>query len=72
MKVGLFLFALVVLGGVAANPSYAQQPYQGTAKIVKKPPHVNPIGSPLSRHGTLGGPVSKGAKINGTGMRPKH
>ncbi|MGO8918357.1 MAG: hypothetical protein ACLQJR_20860 [Stellaceae bacterium] len=77
MKVGLFLCTLVVLGGFAAHPSYAQQqtqqsPAKTVAKTVAKPVSASPGGSPGSRQGSVGGPVSKGAKINGTGMKLKH
>lgn len=72
MKVGLILVALVVVGGLAATPSDAQQPRQGTTKTVAKPATASSLGSGGSRRGSVGGPVSKGAKISGTGMRSKH
>ncbi len=73
MKIGLFLFALVVLVGFAAAPSDAQQTPQGTAKTAaNKPAPISSVGTAGPRRGSLGGPVSKGAKVNGTGMRSKH
>ena len=71
MEIRLFLVAVVVLGGFAANTSYAQQTRHETAKPVAKPAPVNSQGSSGSRPGLIGGPVNKGPKINGTGMRPK-
>ena len=72
MKVGLFLFALIVVGGVAAVPSEAQPTRPATTKTVAKPAPAGSVGGAASQRGAIGGPVSKGAKINGTGMRSKH
>jgi hypothetical protein len=72
MKLGAFLFALVVVGGVAATPGVAQQPRQAAARTVANPATASPVGPAPSRRGAIGGPVSKGAKINGTGLRSKH
>jgi hypothetical protein len=72
MKVGLFLFALLVVGGFTAPPSGAQQTHQGTTKTAAKPAPAGSVGGAASRRGIIGGPVSKGAKINGTDIRPKH
>jgi hypothetical protein len=74
MKICVLLVAVLVVGGFAAN-SNGQQTHQtrhDTAKPVAKRAPVSSLGSSGSRPGSIGGPVNKGPKINGTGMRPKH
>ncbi|MGO8915820.1 MAG: hypothetical protein ACLQJR_07930 [Stellaceae bacterium] len=68
----LALFALVVVGVIAATATYAQPPQQSTTSTAAKPAQVNSAASAGAPRGPVGGPVNKGAKINGTGMQPKH
>lgn len=72
MKFGLFLVALVFVGGLAAAASDAQQRHPGTSKTAAKPAPAGSVGGAASRRGIIGGPVSKGANVNGTGMRSQH
>jgi hypothetical protein len=72
MKIGLVVLRLTVLGVLAANPTYASQPPQATAKAGAKPAPGSSVGGAASPRGSLGGPVNKGPSINGTGMGQKH
>lgn len=71
MKAGVFLSALVVVGGLAANASHAQL-HPATARATVKPTPKSSLASAGLRHGSLGGPVNKGPSINGTGVPRKH
>lgn len=66
MKVVLFLVALAVFGGLAAQSSYAQYHPPTTKPAVKHAP-----ASP-ARPGSVGGPANKFGGINGTGKQTKH
>jgi hypothetical protein len=72
MRIGFIIFVVVVLGGLAANSSYAQQPTQTAPNAGTKPPPPKFEAAVDSRRGTLGGPVNKGPSINGTVIRAKH
>lgn len=79
MKDGLVLFGLalaflafIVVGVVAATASYAQPPQSNATGAAAKQAHVTSPAAAGVQHGSVGGPVNKGAKVNGTGMRPKH
>jgi len=77
---------VALLGGFAASRSEAhgaRQMRQSTAKTAAAPaakPAVKPVAKPapvssfvpgVSQRGSLGGPISKGTGINGTGIMPK-
>jgi hypothetical protein len=55
----------------AAIAARAGTPHHGTTKAVPNPALASSATLAGSRRGSLGGPVNKGASINGTGMRPK-
>ena len=71
MRANLLLAALVVLGGLVATSSEAQQSGQGVGNTPPKFGAARPGTSAGSQHGALGGPTNKGAKTTGTPLRPK-
>jgi hypothetical protein len=78
MRVCYIALALIVVGGLAGNTSYAAQVHQVPAKSA--PANVGglssfrqgAVGGPAnSGPGSVGGPANKGTKIAGTDIRPK-
>ena len=55
-----------------ASTSHTPPHHLGPAKTGVKSAPAKFAGAPLASRGSLGGPLNKGASINGTGNRPKH
>jgi hypothetical protein len=72
MKMSLSKFAIGMFGWSIIIPCYAQ-PHQPAAPINTAASASSGISGsvPGAAVGTVGGPVSKGQKIDGTGMRHK-
>ena len=71
MKYARFLSALVVFSGLATGTTHAQF-HRPNTRAVAKPAATGATGSAGIRHGSLGGPVNKGANIDGTTLLRKH
>jgi len=70
MRPRLLFSALCVACALAANTTDAK-PHQATAPRVARPVPRNTLGTAGLAHGPIGGPVSRGPGINGTGTPRK-